>query len=125
MLTHKPAANRRGLSLHNVVKSFYLPMLFRPAGFAQGLRVLFGDQVIFCRRKAFEAVGGYDATLPIMEDADLCVRLHHPAQKRLHTAPGGRPPHARHACSRSLRPPRHTRLALFIVLVQCPWKGKG
>jgi len=88
------------------VKSFYLPMLFRPAGFAQGLRVLFGDQVIFCKRKAFEAVGGYDATLPIMEDADLCVRLHHPAQKRLHTSPGERLPHARHThASRSLGPP--------------------
>jgi hypothetical protein len=81
---------RRGLSLHNVVKSFYLPMLFRPAGFAHGLRVLFGDQVIFCRRREFEAIQGFDASLPIMEDADLCVRLHHPAQTQLHQLPGER-----------------------------------
>jgi rSAM/selenodomain-associated transferase 2 len=34
----------------------------------------YGDQAIFVRRDAFEAVGGY-AALPIMEDVDLVRRL--------------------------------------------------
>ena len=34
----------------------------------------YGDQAIFVRRDAFEAIGGY-AALPIMEDVDLVRRL--------------------------------------------------
>src|SRR5262245_37593048 len=34
----------------------------------------YGDQAIFVRRSAFEAIGGY-AVLPIMEDVDLVRRL--------------------------------------------------
>jgi rSAM/selenodomain-associated transferase 2 len=34
----------------------------------------YGDQAIFVRREAFEAIGGY-ADLPIMEDVDLVRRL--------------------------------------------------
>lgn len=34
-------------------------------------------QVIFCRREDFRAVGGYDRTLPIMEDIDLVMRMHY------------------------------------------------
>jgi len=30
---------------------------------------------MFCRATDFWACGGFDATLPIMEDADLCDRL--------------------------------------------------
>ena len=65
-----------GLSMHNVVKSFYCPAMFRPRSFARGLRVLFGDQAMFCRARDFAYVGGFDEALPIMEDADLCVRMH-------------------------------------------------
>ena len=65
-----------GLSAHNVVKSFYCPAIFRPRSFAKGLRVLFGDQAMFCRAGDFAYVGGFDEALPIMEDADLCVRMH-------------------------------------------------
>ena len=42
----------------------------------RGLRCLFGDQTLFCRAAAFRAVQGFDERLPIMEDADLCLRLH-------------------------------------------------
>ena len=62
--------------MHNVVKSFYCPAMFRPRSFARGLRVLFGDQAMFCRARDFAYVGGFDEALPIMEDADLCVRMH-------------------------------------------------
>ena len=64
------------LSTHNVAKTFYTVLAFRPKSFALGLRCLFGDQAMFCRRRDFEYVGGFDENLPIMEDADLCVRMH-------------------------------------------------
>jgi rSAM/selenodomain-associated transferase 2 len=66
---------RWGISLHNYLKTYYAPLLFRPHLFFRGLRLLFGDQVMFCRRVDFWECGGFDETLPIMEDADLCVRL--------------------------------------------------
>ena len=67
---------RWGVTLHNSIKTHYAPLLFRPYRyFRHGLRVLFGDQVMFCRRTDFWDCGGFDATLPIMEDADLCLRL--------------------------------------------------
>ena len=66
---------RWGVSLHNYVKTYYAPLIFRPHLFIKGLRILFGDQVIFCRRSDFENCGGFDPHLPIMEDADLCIKL--------------------------------------------------
>lgn len=65
-----------GTSLHNALKTYYAPLLFHPIlFFFKGLRVLFGDQVMFCRRQDFLACGGFDAELTIMEEADLCLRL--------------------------------------------------
>jgi len=66
---------RWGISLHNYLKTYYAPLLFRPYLFFKGLRLLFGDQVIFCRRTDFWECGGFDSTLPIMEEADLCQKL--------------------------------------------------
>jgi len=66
---------RWGVSLHNYLKTYYAPLLFRPHLFFQGLRLLFGDQVMFCRRADFWACGGFDPALPILEDGDLCLRL--------------------------------------------------
>jgi len=67
---------RWGVTLHNALKTYYAPLIFRPYRFFRhGLRVLFGDQVIFCRRRDFWACGGFDVAQPIMEDADLCLRL--------------------------------------------------
>jgi hypothetical protein len=64
------------VSLHNALKTHYAALLFRPHRYLlNGFRVLFGDQVMFCRRRDFERCGGFDNTLPIMEDADLCERL--------------------------------------------------
>jgi hypothetical protein len=59
-----------------VVKTHYLPLFARPLSYARGLRILFGDQALFARAAAFHAVGGFDANVPIMEDADLCLKLH-------------------------------------------------
>jgi rSAM/selenodomain-associated transferase 2 len=66
---------RWGISLHNYLKTYYAPLVFRPHLFWRGLRLLFGDQVIFCRSQAFWDCEGFDESLPIMEDADLCRKL--------------------------------------------------
>ena len=66
---------RWGVSLHNYLKTYYAPLIFRPHLFIRGLRILFGDQVMFCRREDFEDCEGFDPQLPIMEDADLCIKL--------------------------------------------------
>lgn len=66
---------RWGVSLHNYLKTYYAPLIFRPHLFFKGLRLLFGDQVMFCRRADFWKVGGFDSALPIMEEADLCLKL--------------------------------------------------
>jgi GT2 family glycosyltransferase len=66
---------RWGISLHNYLKTYYAPLLFRPHLFFRGLRLLFGDQVMFCRRADFWDCGGFNEALPIMEDGDLCLRL--------------------------------------------------
>lgn len=67
---------RWGISIHNYIKTYYAPLIFRPYSFFfKGLRLLFGDQVMFCRQADFWQCGGFDASLPIMEDGDLCVRI--------------------------------------------------
>ena len=65
-----------GMSLHNVLKTYYTPLLVKPLSFARGLRCLFGDQAMFADAACFRSVSGFDEALPIMEDADLCLRLH-------------------------------------------------
>ena len=42
----------------------------------RGLRAMFGDQNIFCRKTDFLRVDGFNEELPIMEDLDLVMRLH-------------------------------------------------
>ena len=64
-------------TLHNFISTYYAPFLFSPRAALGGLKCMFGDQSIFCRSEDFWRVGGFDDTLPIMEDADLCVRMHH------------------------------------------------
>ena len=66
---------RWGTSLHNSLKTYYAPLFFRPLQFFKGLRLLFGDQVMFCRQQDFMHCGGFDNSLSLMEDADLCIRL--------------------------------------------------
>ncbi len=65
---------RWGVSLHNYLKTYYAPLIFRPHLFFKGLRLLFGDQVMFCRRADFWDCGGFD-DVPILEEADLCLKL--------------------------------------------------
>lgn len=71
-----PETTRWGVSLHNFLKTYYAPLLFRPhLFFGKGLRILFGDQVMFCRRQDFQSCGGFDPAMVILEEADLCLKL--------------------------------------------------
>ena len=68
-------AIRWDISALNLLKTYLAPLLFRPHLYIKGLRLLFGDQVMICRRRDFWLCGGFDPNLPIMEDGDLCLRL--------------------------------------------------
>ncbi len=75
-LMRGPLRTRWITSFHNYIKTYYAPLIFRPhLFFFKGARLLFGDQVIFCRRQQFLDCGGYADELPIMEEADLMLRL--------------------------------------------------
>lgn len=78
-----PDTVRWGTSFHNLIKTWYAPLLFRPHLFLRGARLLFGDHAMFFRRADFLAVGGCDATLAVMEDADLCIRFARLGRTRL------------------------------------------
>jgi rSAM/selenodomain-associated transferase 2 len=62
-------------ALLNVLKTHLMPLILRPYKYIEGFRLLFGDQVIFCHRQTFLECGGFDPDLPIMEEADLCLKL--------------------------------------------------
>lgn len=70
-------------SFHNWIKTWYAPLIVRPHLFARGLRLLFGDHAMFFRRADFLAAGGCDPTTMVMEDAELCVRMHRLGRVRL------------------------------------------
>ena len=71
-----PAGESRLTTRHHRLKTHYGPLVYRPHRYAlHGLRLLFGDQAMACRSADFAAVGGFDAALPVMEDADLCLRM--------------------------------------------------
>jgi len=60
----------------NFIKTYLAPLLYRPDRFFRNhLRLLFGDQVLFCRRADFRQCGGFDENLPIMEEANFCLRM--------------------------------------------------
>lgn len=64
------------LSLCDTAKTWYCAFLQKPLGFFKGLRTLYGDQAICCCARDFFRVGGFDESRPILEDADLCEKLH-------------------------------------------------
>lgn len=78
---------RRVTTAHNFVKTWYAPALFRPLSFIRGTRLLFGDQVMVCRREDFEAIGGWDEAQAIMEEADLCLRMVRAGRGRVRQVP--------------------------------------
>jgi rSAM/selenodomain-associated transferase 2 len=78
-----PEKVRWATSFHNWIKTWYAPLIFRPHLFFRGGRLLFGDHAMFFRRADFDAVGGFDARMLVMEEADLCVRMARLGRARL------------------------------------------
>lgn len=78
---------RRVTTAHNFIKTWYAPALFRPFSFFKGTRLLFGGQVMVCRRADFEAIGGWDSDQAIMEEADLCLRMVREGRGRVRQVP--------------------------------------
>jgi GT2 family glycosyltransferase len=78
-----PTGRRPVSTFHNWIKTWYAPAIFRPLSFLKGLRLLFGDHAMFFRKADFEAVGGLDPRMMIMEDADLCEKLARVGRVRL------------------------------------------
>ena len=71
-----PHGPSRLTTLHHRLKTHYGPLVYCPRRHLfGGMRLLFGDQALACRAEDFAAVGGFDESLPVMEDADLCLRL--------------------------------------------------
>ncbi len=70
-----PSGTRWGSTLHNWIKTWYIPLLARPLLFFRGVRLLFGDHAMFFRRDQFLAIEGCDERLVVMEEADLCIKL--------------------------------------------------
>lgn len=64
-----------GMSFVHAVKTHLGALIYRPRYFAQGIKIFFGDQAMVVKREAFQAVGGFNESLNIMEDLDLCVKL--------------------------------------------------
>ena len=78
---------RRVTTAHNFLKTWYAPLLFRPISFLRGCRLLFGDQVMICRRVDFDAIGGWSPNQTIMEEADLCLRMVRARRGRVRQVP--------------------------------------
>lgn len=82
-----PGGVRRVTTAHNFIKTWYAPLLFRPLSFLRGCRLLFGDQVMICRRADFDAIQGWDPEQLIMEEADLCLRMVRAGRGRVRQVP--------------------------------------
>ena len=78
-----PDGTRWGSTIHNWLKTWYTPLLFRPHLFVRGVRLLYGDHAMFFRRNAFIAAGGCDERVAVLEEADLCIRLSRFGRTRL------------------------------------------
>jgi rSAM/selenodomain-associated transferase 2 len=68
--------HQRVTSFHNRIKTYYAPLIYNPyRTLFKGLRLLFGDQLLFCRRADYLSTGGFDTNMLIMEEADLCLKM--------------------------------------------------
>ena len=60
----------------NYTKTFLAPLIYQPYScLFKGLRLLFGDQVMFCRRSDYLISGGFNPQTLIMEEAELCLSM--------------------------------------------------
>lgn len=67
---------REWFTFLNYIKTYLCPLFYRPISFFnRRLKLLFGDQVMFCRRIDYIKSGGFDTELDVMEEADLCLKM--------------------------------------------------
>ena len=71
----KGRRTRYWISYLNYAKTYFCPLIFSPRKHWRGLRLLFGDQVLFCRKADYLASGGFDVNDKVMEEANFCVRM--------------------------------------------------
>lgn len=72
----KGLSEQQVTTLHNRIKTYYAPFIYNPyRTLFKGLRLLFGDQLLFCRKPDYLTSGGFNAEMMIMEEADLCVKM--------------------------------------------------
>lgn len=68
--------NQKLTTAHNRIKTYYAPFVYSPyRTLFKGLRLLFGDQLIFCRKADYISSGGFNPSMMIMEEADLCIKM--------------------------------------------------
>ncbi|MFT6827806.1 MAG: rSAM/selenodomain-associated transferase 2 [Roseivirga sp.] len=73
----KGRKTRHLISFHNRIKTYYAPFFFNPYKTVfKGLRLLFGDQLMFCRKTDYLKSVGFNPELSIMEEADLCLKMY-------------------------------------------------
>ena len=67
---------RYWISYLNYIKTYLIPALFKPKLFFQKrFLLLFGDQVLFCRKLDYLACGGFNMEDKIFEDANFCLNM--------------------------------------------------
>lgn len=67
---------RHLISFHNYIKTYYAPFFYNPYRTTfKGLRLLFGDQVMFCSKSDYIEAGGFDLNEEVMEEAAFCLRM--------------------------------------------------
>lgn len=67
---------RQWFTFLNYIKTYLCPLFYRPFSFfSRRLKLLFGDQVMFCRRVDYWKTGGFDTKMQVMEEADLCLKM--------------------------------------------------
>ena len=72
----KGTKNRPIISALNYAKTWLWTFFLNPKRFLfDGLKIIFGDQVMFCRKADFDRINGFDENYTVLEDAELCLRL--------------------------------------------------
>lgn len=75
---------RYWFSFLNYIKTYLCPLFYRPLSFfGKGLKLLFGDQIMFCRRADYLRSGGFDTSIKVMEEAALCLKMNHLGQIKM------------------------------------------
>lgn len=72
----KGETTRWFMSTLNYSKTYIIPFFYNPYAYLfKGLRLLFGDQLMFCRKSDYLESGGFDPKTLIMEEAELCIKI--------------------------------------------------